>query len=93
MAWKTAGLSTSGTSGLVMPRATSHSRLAPSTWTFLTDREEDLAPCSALGQLAWLAAILWKETPPAGCTSATPAATPDSEGEEEFSSPPCKATT
>jgi hypothetical protein len=93
MAWKTASLSTSGTSGLVMPRAKSHSRLAPSTSTVLTVREEDLAACSSLGQLAWLTAILWKETPTAGCTSATPAATPGSEGEEEFSLPPCKATT
>jgi hypothetical protein len=48
MAWKTAGLSTSGTSGLVIPRATSHSRLALSTWTVLTVREEGLAACSAL---------------------------------------------
>jgi hypothetical protein len=42
--------STNGTSGLLMPRATSHSRLAPSTCTVLTDREEDLAACSVLGQ-------------------------------------------
>jgi hypothetical protein len=93
MALKTAGLSSNGTSGLVMPRATSHSRLAPSTCTVLTDREEDLAACSMLGQLALLAAILWKDTPVAGCTSATLAATPGSEGGEEFSLPPCKATT
>jgi hypothetical protein len=93
MAWKTAGLSTSGTSGLVMPRATLHSRLAPSTWTVLTVREEDLAACSVLGLLAWLAAILGKETLTAGCTSATPAATPGSEGGEELSLPPCKART
>ena len=93
MAWNTAGLSSTGTSGLVMPRATSHSRLAPSTCTDLTDREEDLAACSVLGQRAWLAAILWKDTPVAGCTSATFAATPGNEGGEEFSLPPCKATT
>jgi hypothetical protein len=35
MAWNTVGLSTIDTSGLVMPRATSHSRLAPFTWTVL----------------------------------------------------------
>ncbi len=70
-----------------MPRATSHSRLAPSTCTVLTDREEDLVACSVLGQLAWLAAILWKDKPVAGCTSATLAATPGNEGGEEFSLP------
>jgi hypothetical protein len=69
MAWKTAGLSCSGTSGLVMPRATLHSRLAPSTCTVLTDREEDLVACSVLGQLTWLAAILCK-------TRQSPAARP-----------------
>ncbi len=61
--------------------------------TDLTDREEDLAACSVLGQRAWLAAILWKDTPVAGCTSATFAATPGNEGVEEFSLPPCRATT
>jgi hypothetical protein len=61
--------------------------------TVLTDREEDLAACSVLGQLAWLAAILWKEMHAAVCTSATPAATPGSEGGEEFCLPLCKATT
>jgi hypothetical protein len=48
MAWKTAGLSSSGTSGIIMPHATSHSRLAPFTCTVLTDREEDLVACSVL---------------------------------------------
>ncbi len=93
MAWNTAGLSSTGTSGLVMPCATSHSRLAPSTCADLTDREEDLAACSVLGQRAWLAAILWKDMTVAGCTSATFAATPGSEDGEEFSLPPCRATT
>jgi hypothetical protein len=93
MAWKTASLSASGTSGLVVPHATLHSRLAPSTCTVLTDREEDVAAWSVLGQLTWLAAILWKEMPAAGCRSATPAATPGSESGEEFSLPPCRATT
>jgi hypothetical protein len=93
MAWNTTGLSSTGTSGLVMPRAISHSRLAPSTCTALTDREEDLAACSVLGQRAWLAAILWNDTPAAGYKSATLAATPGSEDGEEFSLPPCKATT
>ena len=93
MAWNTAGLSSTGTSGLVMPRATSHSWLAPSTCTDLTDREEDLAACNVLGQRAWLAAILWKDTPVAGCTSPTFAATPGSEGGEKFSLPPYRATT
>jgi hypothetical protein len=90
MAWKTAGLSdseASGTNGLVMPRATSHSRLAPSTWTVLTVREEDLVACSVLGQLAWLAAILEKEMPADGCTNATPGI----EGGEDFCLPPRRA--
>jgi hypothetical protein len=69
MVWKTAALSTSGTSGLVMPHGMSHSRLAPSTWTVSTIREEDLGAFSMLGQLAWLAAILVKEMPKASCTS------------------------
>ncbi len=34
--------------------------------------------CSMLGQLAWLAAILVKEMPTAGCTSVTSAAMPGS---------------
>ncbi len=66
-------------------------RLAPSTLTVLTVREEDLVACCVLGQLAWLAAILEKEMPAAGCTSAMPAVTPGSEGGEEFSLPPCRA--
>jgi hypothetical protein len=66
MAWNTAALSASGTSGLVIQRATSHSRLAPSTWTVLTVREGDLVACSVLGQLVWLTAILGKEMPEAG---------------------------
>jgi hypothetical protein len=45
MVWKTAVLSASG---LVMPRAKSHSRLAPFTWTVLTVREEYLVACSVL---------------------------------------------
>jgi hypothetical protein len=59
MAWKTETLSQTGTSSLVMPCATSQSRLAPSTWTVLTVREEVLGACSVLGQLAWLAAKGW----------------------------------
>jgi hypothetical protein len=43
--------------------------------------------CCVLGQRAWLAAILEKEMPAAGCTSATPAVTPGNEGREEFSLP------
>jgi hypothetical protein len=55
MVWKMATLSASGTSGLVMPGATSHSRLAPSTWTVLTVREEDLMACSMLDSFSgWL---------------------------------------
>jgi hypothetical protein len=54
----------------------------------LTVREEDLMAFSVLGQLAWLAAIMVKEMPTAGC----PSATPGSEGGEEFSLPPCRAT-
>jgi hypothetical protein len=69
--------------GTYAASAESHSRLAPSTWTVLN--------VSVLGQLAWLAAIQEKEMPAAGCTSATPAATPGSEGGEEFSLPPCRA--
>jgi hypothetical protein len=63
-----------------MPRATSHNRLAPSTWTALTARE-DLVACSVLGQLVWLATNLEKEMPAASCMSATPG----SEGGKEFS--------
>ncbi len=88
MAWNTEALSASGTKGLV----TSHNRLASSPWTGLTVREEDLVARSVLGQLAWLAAILVKEMPTAGCTSATQAAMPGSEGGEKFSMPPCRAT-
>jgi hypothetical protein len=66
MVWKTAALSARG---LVMLHATSYSRLTPSTWTVLTVGEEDLLAWSVLG-LAWLAAILEKEMPAAGCTSA-----------------------
>jgi hypothetical protein len=53
--------------GLVMQHAASHSRLAPSIWTVLSVREEDLAACSVLGQLAWLATILVKEMQFAAC--------------------------
>ncbi len=80
MVWKTAALSASGTRGLVIPHATSHNRLAPSTWTALTAREY-LVACSALGQLVWFAANLEKELPAASCMSATPG----SEGGKEFS--------
>jgi hypothetical protein len=93
MVWKMAALSTSGTHGLVMSHAESHSRLAPSTWTVLTVREEDLMACSVLGQLAWLATILGKEMPAPGCMSAASAATPGSEGVEEFSLPSFDAQT
>jgi hypothetical protein len=76
MAWNTAIMSASGTSGLVMPLVISHSMLAPSTQTVLTFREEDLLACSMLGQVAWLATILLKEIPGGGCTSATAATMP-----------------
>jgi hypothetical protein len=44
-----------------MAHPTSYSRLAPSTWTVLIVRKEDLIACCVLGQLACLAAILEKE--------------------------------
>ncbi len=55
--------------------------------------EEDLVSCIVLGQLAWLAPILGREMPAAGCMSATPAAMPGSEVGEEFSLPPCRVAT
>ncbi len=58
---------------------------APSTWTLT------VLSLSVLGQLAWLAAI--QKMSAAGCTSATPAAMPGSDGGEEFSLPPCRAAT
>jgi hypothetical protein len=69
-----------------MPHATSQAD--PLYLDSLTVREEDLMAFSVLGQLAWLAAIMVKEMPTAGCTFATPG----SEGGEEFSLPPCRAT-
>ena len=48
---------------------------APSTWTLT------VLSLSVLGQLAWLAAI--QKMSAAGCTSATPAAMPGSDGGEE----------
>jgi hypothetical protein len=73
---KTAVLSATGMSGLVMPRATSQSWPALFTRTVLTVSEEDLVACSMPGQLAWLTAILVTEICAAGCKSSTPAATP-----------------
>jgi hypothetical protein len=49
--------------------------------------------CSVLGQLTWLAAILGKKMPAAGCTSTTPAAMPSSEGGENSCFPPRMAAT
>jgi hypothetical protein len=92
MAWKMAGLSARGQwPGNAC--ASLHSRLVPSTLSALTVREEDLVACSVLGQLVWLAAILEKEKPAAGCTFATQAATPGSEGGEDFCLPPCRVAT
>jgi hypothetical protein len=53
----------------------------------------DLVTWGVLGKLAWLAALLEKEMPAAGCTSAMPAATSGNEGGEEFSLPPRRAAT
>ncbi len=61
MAWNTAGLSISGTRGLMMPLATSYNRLDPPTLTVLIVREEDSLACSVLGHTAWLVVILLKE--------------------------------
>jgi hypothetical protein len=58
-AWKNCRSVRGGTRGLVMAHPTSHSRVAPSTWTVLTVLEEDCV----LGQLAWLVAILENEIP------------------------------
>jgi hypothetical protein len=55
--------------GSLQVQTTSQNRLAPSTWTVITVREEDLVACSVLKLLA---TIPVKEIPAASCTSATP---------------------
>jgi hypothetical protein len=93
-----AALSASGTNGLVIL----HVPLRTAGWPPLPGHSlVALLACSMLGQLAWLAAILEKEMPAAGCMSATPAATPaaapaaspESEGGEDFCLPPHRVAT